>query len=63
MKLTLVSWDVPPNYLVARYQHLRAMLTLSSFLLFHPEDEGSQFGIYQAKYVVTSHMTAVLIHN
>jgi len=63
----LVSWDVPPYYLVARYQHLRAMLTLSSFLLFHPEDEGSKFvcniGTYQAKYTITFHMTEVLIHN
>lgn len=41
------------------------MLTLSSLLLFHPEDEGSKFvcniGTYLAEYVVTSHMTAVLI--
>jgi len=26
----LVSWDVPLYYLVARYQHVGAMLTLSS---------------------------------
>jgi len=67
MKLMLISWNVPPYYLVARYQHLRVMLTLSSLLFFHPKDEGSKFacniGTYLAKYVVTSHMTAVLIHN
>ena len=63
----LVSWDVPPYYLVARYQHLRAMLTSSFLLLFHPEDEGSKFvcniGTYQAKCIVTFHVTEVLIHN
>jgi len=63
----LVSWVMPPYYLLARYQHLRAMLTLFSFLILHPEDEGNKFvcniGIYLAKYVVTSHMSAVLMHN
>jgi hypothetical protein len=63
----LVCWDVPPYCLVARYRHLRAMLTLSSLLLFHPGDEGSKFasniGTCLAEYVVTSHSAAVLIHN
>jgi hypothetical protein len=67
MKLMFVSWNVPPYYLVARYQHLRAMLALSSLLFLHSEDEGRNFvcntGTYLAKYSVTSHRTAVLIHN
>lgn len=67
MKLMLVFLDVPPYYLVTRHQHWRAMLTLSSLLLFHPEDEGSKFicniGTYLPDYAVTSHRTAILMLN
>ena len=61
----LVFWDASPHYLVARNQHLRPMLTLSSLLLFHSEDEGSKLvyniGTYLPKQSITSHRTAVLI--